>query len=359
MVSDSTEAYGNDDARWQAVVGRDPGADGVFFYAVVSTGIYCRPVCPSRRPKRLNVRFFDAVDAAQHAGFRPCLRCRPDEVSTRQLVVAQVQHLLDGNESTPSLVELGQAVGLSPYHLQRIFKRATGLSPRQYAAARRTERLKAGLQRGVTVTAAMYDAGYGSARALYETARDRLGMSPGVYRKGGVGQHIAYVCTETSVGRALIAVTERGLCAVRFGDDAELIGELRAEFPRAVIAEDRQALEPYVQAVIAHLAGERTRLDLPLDVRATAFQQRVWAALREIPYGQTRSYSEVAQMIGQPAAVRAVARACATNPVALAVPCHRVVRTDGGLSGYRWGVARKRALLDREQSLTQGHLVDR
>jgi AraC family transcriptional regulator of adaptative response/methylated-DNA-[protein]-cysteine methyltransferase len=263
--------------------------------------------------------------------------------------VAQAQRLLDEAESTPTLGELGEAVGMSPFHLQRVFKRATGLSPREYAAARRTERLKAALRRGKDVTNALYDAGYGSSRALYARAQEHLGMSPATYRRGGAGQQIAYAIEDSPLGRLLVAATDKGICALRFGDDdTSLERELRTEFPQATLARDASAVRPYVRPVVDHLQGQHTQLELPLDVQASAFQQRVWAALRDIPYGQTRSYSQLAQMIGEPSAVRAVARACATNPVALVVPCHRVVRTGGALGGYRWGLERKRALLERE-----------
>jgi AraC family transcriptional regulator, regulatory protein of adaptative response / methylated-DNA-[protein]-cysteine methyltransferase len=340
----------DDDGRWNAVLERQETADGLFYYAVRSTGIYCRPSCPSRRPKRENVTFFDSVEAAEEAGFRPCLRCSPQQISGWQRVVAQVEKLLRTAETPPSLAELADAVGLSPYHLQRLFKKATGLSPKQYAAALRAERLKAELKQGAaSVTAALYEAGYGSPRALYEQAQVHLGMTPGAYRRGGDEQRIAYAFVDTAVGRMLVAATSKGVCAVRFGEDAAMLAELRAEFPRATLVEDAAATEPYVEAVAGCLAGRAPASGVPLDVRATAFQQKVWAALQSIPAGEVRSYSEVAAMIGAPSAVRAVAKACAANPIALVVPCHRVVRASGELSGYRWGVERKRALLSRER----------
>jgi AraC family transcriptional regulator, regulatory protein of adaptative response / methylated-DNA-[protein]-cysteine methyltransferase len=340
----------NDDARWEAVIRRTPAADGLFYYGVQSTGIYCRPTCPSRRPKREHVAFFVTPEAAEQAGFRPCLRCHPKEVSTQQRVVAQARDLLEALDPAPTLAQLGAAVGMSPYHLQRLFRKATGMSPREYAAALRTERLKAGLRQGATVTGALYDAGYGSARALYDQAHRQLGMSPGAYKKGGQGVTIQYTLQDTPLGRMLLAATARGICALRFGEDEPLLAELHQEFPRATMVADAGDLDGYVSAVSAYLRGEHRRLDLPLDVNATAFQQKVWDALCAIPYGETRSYQAVAQSIGDPRAVRAVARACATNPVALVVPCHRVVRAGGELSGYRWGVERKRRLLDREKS---------
>ncbi|MGH2349999.1 MAG: bifunctional transcriptional activator/DNA repair enzyme AdaA, partial [Chloroflexota bacterium] len=292
------QAHTGDDGRWQAVLRRDPTADGVFYYAVRSTGIYCRPTCPARRPKRDRVTYFDAPEAAERAGYRPCLRCCPNEVSVQQQVIARAQHLLETAEPTPSLAELGQALAISPSHLQRLFKRATGLSPKQYAAAQRAQRLKAGLKGGASVTEALYDAGYGSSRALYAAAHGVLGMSPGAYKQGGRGRRIAYALADSPLGRLLVAATEQGLCALRFGQDDALEQELRTEFPHATLAHDPAAVAPYVRAVLAYLAGRQIRIDLPLDVDATAFQRRVWTALRQIPYGETRSYSEVAQMIG-------------------------------------------------------------
>lgn len=345
----------SDDERWQAVLRREATADGRFYYAVATTGVYCRPACPSRRPKRENVSFFETIEAAQSAGFRPCRRCEPHKVSTQQRVVAHVQRLLQTAETAPSLAELAETVGLSPFYLQRLFKRATGLSPKEYASLCRMDRLKAGLKQGATVTAALYEAGYGSSRALYDQAQQQLGMTPSAYRRGGAGERIAYATAETPLGRILVAATDRGVCALRFGEtEPALVTELEHEFPRAGLVHDPDGLEPYVKAVRAHLSGRQTSLDFPLDVRATAFQQQVWNALRSIPYGEVRSYREVAGMIGEPTAVRAVARACATNPVALAIPCHRVLRASGHLSGYRWGIDRKRVLLDREQAFAEG-----
>lgn len=338
------------DGRWQAVERRDPAADGLFVYAVTSTGIYCRPTCPSRRPRRENVRFFDGPEAAEAAGFRACRRCEPQAVTTGQRVVAEVARLLQTAERAPSLAELGQAVGMSPYHLQRLFKRATGLSPKQYAAVMAAERLKEGLKQGATVTGALYEAGYGSARAAYDQSGQHLGMTPGAYRAGGAGQRITYACVASPLGSLLVAATAKGLCAVRLGEEADMVAELAAEFPRAELVQDLTVVQPYVEGVLATLVGRDPTADLPLDVRGTAFQQRVWEALRAIPYGQVRSYREVADMIGEPTAVRAVARACATNPVALVIPCHRVVRANGELSGYRWGVERKQELLYLERS---------
>ena len=356
MKAPAAQPYPNDDARWQAVLTRDAAANGVFCYAVRSTGIYCRPTCPSRRPRRERVVFFDAPETAERAGFRPCRRCRPNEVSAWQQAVARVQHLLDSVEPTPSLAALGEAVGLSPFHLQRVFKQATGLSPRQYVAAQRAQRLKARLKDGASVTEALYEAGYGSSRALYDTAHAQLGMRPRAYKNGGEGERIAYALVDSPLGRMLVAGTDKGLCALYLGEGAALLRELQREFPRARVEHDPVAIAPYTQVLLDYLEGQPQSLDLPLDVRRTAFQERVWAALREIPCGETRTYGELAQMLGVPGAARAVARACATNPVSLVVPCHRVVGARGDLRGYRWGVERKRTLLDRERALQQGKL---
>ncbi len=359
MKKTEPKTYSTDDARWKAVLSRDASADGAFYYAVQSTGIYCRPTCPSRRPLRAQVTFFEDIASAERADFRPCLRCRPEEVSSQQRVVAHILQLLDTGEVPPSLAELSETVGLSASHLQRLFRRATGLSPKQYAALQRLQRFKAGLKQGRSVTGAMYDAGYGSSRGLYEKAGQQLGMAPGAYKRGGEAERIAYTVTDSPIGRMLVAGTPRGVCAVYFGEDAALVRGLRAEYPRAALVRSDGRLRSTVNAIRAHLghSGPR-RLDLPIDVRATAFQSRVWDALREIPYGQTRSYAQIAAAIGEPRAVRAVARACATNPVAVVVPCHRVVKSDGKLGGYRWGVERKRAVLDRERMHAEAGSAD-
>jgi len=344
------QPFPDESSRWQAVLQRDPAADGAFCYAVRSTGIYCRPTCPSRRPAREKVRFFDSPAAAEQAGFRPCRRCRPEAGAAPQAQqVARLCRLLEAAETPPSLAELGAAVGLSPTYVQRLFKRATGLSPKAYAAAHRAQRLKAELRQGAAVAEAQYEAGYGSARALYEGAARYLGMSPGAYRSGGKGQRIAYALADSPLGRLLIAATPKGICSVRFGEDDALVAELQAEFPHAELTQEWAAVEPYARAILEYLAGESRSLALPTDAPGTPFQHAVWAALKAIPYGQTRSYSQVAEAIGRPEAVRAVARACATNPVALVVPCHRVVGKGGSLSGYRWGLERKRALLEHER----------
>jgi AraC family transcriptional regulator, regulatory protein of adaptative response / methylated-DNA-[protein]-cysteine methyltransferase len=336
------------ETQWQQVVARDARQDGRFVFAVRTTGIYCRPSCPSRRPRRDSVEFFVDPRQAERAGYRACLRCKPTEVSSQAQAVIQARKLLDEAEGVMTLAELSKRLKVSPFHLQRLFKRATGLSPREYQSARRMQQVKQGLRKGDDVTTALYDAGFGSPSRLYEKSHQQLGMTPGTYRRGGAGVTVQFAIVASPLGRMLVAVTPRGLCAVRFGETAaELESELRREFHSATLVRD-EALRPYVEPLLANLRGESVTIELPLDVRATAFQMKVWEQLREIPAGETRSYSEVAQAIGDPKAVRAVARACASNPVALAVPCHRVVRSDGELAGYRWGLQRKKKLLKLE-----------
>ena len=342
-----------EEARWQAVLSRDARFDGAFVFAVRSTGVYCRPSCPSRRPNRANVTFFPLPDAAESAGFRSCLRCRPREAATSPSVeaVQRACRQIEKHSDEPLTLEaLAALVGMSPYHLQRVFKRIVGVSPREYREALRVGRFKAEVKKGETVTSAMYEAGYGSSSRLYENAGGRFGMTPAAYKRGGRGAKISYAIADCSLGRLLVAATGKGVCAVRLGDsERELEEALRAEYPEAEINRDDEALGVWVSALVEHLQGSHPRLDLPLDVQATAFQWAVWQKLKEIPYGATRSYSEVARAIGRPSAVRAVARACATNPVALVIPCHRVVREDKSLGGYRWGIQRKVALLDGER----------
>ena len=336
--------------KWQQVMARDARQDGHFVFAVRTTGVYCRPSCPSRRPRPESVEFFSNPNDAERAGYRACLRCKPTEISSQTQYVTRARQLLDNAEGVLTLSALSKRVGLSPFHLQRLFKRATGLSPREYQSARRMQHVKAGLRRGDDVTTALYDAGFGSPSRLYERAPQQMGMTPGEYRRGGAGVRITFAIAPTELGRLLVAATERGLCTVRFGDNAtELERDLRQEFHAASLHRDDAAMKPYLDPLLAAVRGENTTIDLPLDVRATAFQTKVWEKLRQIPRGETRSYSEIAREIGEPRAVRAVARACATNPVALAVPCHRVVRSDGELAGYRWGVERKQKLLDSER----------
>lgn len=343
------------DTYWQAVVERDPRQDGQFVYAVRTTGVFCRPSCTSRQPRRENVTFFASAQEAQAGGYRACKRCRPLEAlnaDARAQLVQRACRILDERlENPPSLPELAQALHISPAHFHRIFKQLTGLTPRQYTAGRKAEALKAQLRSAANVTEALYEAGYASSSRVYEQSGSRLGMTPGQYRQGGQGLHIRYATTDTPLGRLMVAATQQGICAVRFGEgDRQLEGELEGEFPGAQLQRDDGGLRTWTAALVKHLQGSHPRLDLPLDLQATAFQLRVWEALRRIPYGETRSYAEVAAAIGQPTAVRAVANACAANPAALVTPCHRVVRSDGTPGGYRWGMQRKRALLERESS---------
>ena len=339
---------------WQAVLHKDSSRDGSFVYAVRSTGVYCRPSCPSRRPRRDNVVFFTGTEEAERAGFRACRRCRPGLQARYNETVEQACRYLEAHREFPvTLEELGGAVGISPEHLQRTFKKVLGVSPRQYADALRLSSLKTQLRGGRRITEAMYEAGYGGSSRLYEKAPEQLGMTPGDYRRGGEGMQLRYTFADCAMGRLLVAATERGLCTVSLGEsDAELQAALEAEYPKAELRQDRATLWEWVDALLRHLDGHQPTLELPLDVRATAFQRRVWEELRRIPYGSTRSYSEVARSLGEPQAARAVARACATNPVAVVIPCHRVVREDGDLGGYRWGHDRKRALLERESAGT-------
>jgi len=354
VITGLTEITGaNNDHRWQAVLAHDTTQDGAFVYAVRSTGIYCRPGCPSRRPRRDRVEFFPVPEAARYAGYRACRRCHPDSVvvAPDYALVSRVCAVLHGDtiEGETTLAALGASLEVSPFHLQRTFKRVMGITPRQYADACRLDRFKSGVRAGERVTDAIYDAGYGSASRLYEHADDRLGMTPGEYRRGGDGTTIRYTLADSPLGRLLVAGTARGICVVSLGDtDAALVDALVREYPAAIRERDDAGFGTQVAAILAHLRGDLPRLDLPLDVRATAFQWRVWEALRAIPPGETRSYMQVAAAIGQPTAARAVARACATNPAALVIPCHRVVREGGALGGYRWGLERKRTLLARE-----------
>src|SRR5215813_2058582 len=342
----------SDEQRWEAFERRDPAADGQFVVAVDSTCIYCRPICPARRPLRKNVRFLPDAAAAERAGYRACKRCKPDQALTPTAdFVSKVRGLLlESLDVPPGLEALAQATGLSPAHLQRTFRKHTGMSPREFVAAARLERWKSGLRAGRSVTDAWLDAGYGSAGRAYAAARDKLGMRPAHYRRGGAGLTLTWAVLDTPLGALLLARTERGLARVAFGDsEVALERMLRAEFPEATLERASPQSDQRLGAVVAALGEPDGAARLPLDVRATEFQRRVWQALRRIPSGKTASYAEVARSVGDERAVRAVARACATNPVALAVPCHRVVHADGTLSGYRWGVARKRTLLAAEK----------
>ena len=350
------------DAAWRAVAARDASADGRVFYAVTSTGIYCRPSCPSRRPRRENVRFFSSARAAQAEGFRACRRCRPDEQTRAAASVARAKEILDrhadsGAEGGVSLGELAAAVDMSPFHLQRVFQTQLGLSPARYLRARRGERFKSRLRKGGTVSRATYDAGFGSSSRAYELADSQLGMTPATYRRGGMGAEIRYRVVPSSLGKVLVAATSRGVCAVKLGDRAgALERELIEEYPRADLIPARgndDEFGAWIDAIVRYVDGNGDAPAMPMDVRGTAFQWRVWRALQAIPRGETRSYTAVAAAIGEPSAVRAVASACASNRVALVIPCHRVVRSDGALSGYRWGQERKRKLLEREGAATK------
>ena len=345
--------HAEDDARWAAVLHRDRSADGTFVTGVLTTGIYCRPSCPARHPKRENVRFYGDPAAAERAGFRACLRCKPQEAagSPEATLVERVRrHLEEHRDERVTLEELARVAGKSPFHLQRTFKRATGVTPRQYAASLRLDRFKAGLRGKESVTMALYEAGYGSSSRLYERSTERMGMTPGSYRAGGLGTEIRFAVAATPIGTVLIGATEHGVCSVKIGDTpAALERDLRREFPAATVRPGGDALDHWVRALTRHLAGDSPRIDLPIDARGTVFQWKVWEALRAIPYGETRTYAEVARSIGAPGAARAVGHACATNPIAIVIPCHRVVRTGGGLGGYAYGLAVKKSLLETER----------
>src|SRR5215469_7683800 len=348
---------------WQAVQTRDRAADGAFVYAVRSTGIYCRPSCPSRKPRRDQVVFFPLPQAAEQQGFRECKRCKPSKARLRDPrteAVARVcreieakirdgSDAIEGPDSPLTLTALSAPRGMSPHQLERAFRAVMGITPRQYADAHRMRRLKSQLRKGDDVTTALYDAGFGSSSRLYERAPSQLGMTPATYRRGGAGMNIHYAIVDSPLGRLLVGATERGISALYLGEaDSRLEAALNKEYPRAEIRRDRNGLEGWVGKILGHLRGQEPNLDLPTDVQATAFQRRVWEELRRIPYGATWTYSEVARAIGRPKAIRAVARACATNPTSIVVPCHRVLREDGHEAGYRWGISRKHKLLERE-----------
>lgn len=358
---DTSEKILDDRIMWQAVLDRDPLFRNVFVYAVRSTGIYCHPTCPARRPNPNQVLFFNTADAAEKAGFRPCRRCHPRQpVSSDEQIVEKACHLLEQQiEKSITLKELSLALHISPYHLHRMFKAKTGLTPRQYTAAHRLNAFKERIKSGEPVTSAMYGAGFSSSSRLYENAASRLGITPAVYQKGGQGVVVRYTIFDSTLGKILAAGTEKGLCFVGFGqNDFEMQTILRAEFPAAQLKQDNKALKPWAEIILRYLEGGQPDMALPLDLHATAFQLRVWEALRKIPYGSTRSYAEVAKTIGQPNAARAVAAACARNPVALVTPCHRVVRIDGKSEGYRWGEERKRALLSESANINQKKRID-
>jgi AraC family transcriptional regulator, regulatory protein of adaptative response / methylated-DNA-[protein]-cysteine methyltransferase len=340
------------DPRWARVLGRDASNDGQFVYSVASTGVYCRPSCGARPPRPENVEFHPDAATAERAGFRPCKRCRPTLLSgpaERAQTVADLCRFIDAAPSPPPLDQLARRAGLSRYHLHRVFKAVTGVTPRAYAAARRAERLRDELSDGESVTSAIYAAGFNSQGRFYESSDRMLGMTASSYKRGGDGLAIRFAVGDCSLGAILVASSERGVCAILMGSDAqELVRDLEGRFPNAELIGGDAAFEGLVARVVGFVEAPRLGLDLPLDVRGTVFQQRVWCALADIPAGTTASYAELAARIGAPKSVRAVARACAQNPLAVAIPCHRVVRSDGALSGYRWGIERKQALLERE-----------
>lgn len=346
------QLYTNDEARWDAVRQRDSKADGQFYYSVRSTGVYCRPSCAARPALRANVAFHASCAEAEAAGFRPCLRCKPGQppLAERQAaIVAQSCRLIEASEVLPDLDTLAQAAGMSRFHFHRVFKAHTGITPKAYAAAHRGERVKAGLAQSGSVTDALYAAGFNSSGRFYAATPGLLGMTPGAFRAGGSGAVIRFAIAACSLGALLVASTDKGVCAILLGDDAEmLLRDLQDRFPQADLRGAEADYEQTVARVIGLVETPALGLDLPLDVRGTAFQQRVWQALREIPAGSTVSYAELARRIGLPTGARAVAGACAANALAIAIPCHRVVRNDGALSGYRWGVERKQQLLERE-----------
>ncbi|EKF74083.1 bifunctional regulatory protein/DNA repair protein [Alcanivorax hongdengensis A-11-3] len=339
------------DPRWQQIVDRDPRANGQFVYAVVTTGIYCLPSCPSRRARPENIRFYASADAAQQAGYRPCRRCRPDQPDALGERLTAICRQIEQAESMPTLETLARQAGLSRYHLQRQFKARLGLTPRQYGQALRDRRLREALQGGKSATRAIIDAGYSSTSHAHRHSEKVLGMRPSQYARGEA-QTIYFAVAATSLGALLVAETRRGLCAISLGDEpAPLVEELQERFAGATLIGGDRDFEQRVAQVVALVEQPGLPLPLPLDIRGTVFQQRVWQALRDIPVGETVSYQALAERLGMPGGARAVARACASNTLALAIPCHRVIRTDGGLSGYRWGIERKQCLLDREKAV--------
>jgi AraC family transcriptional regulator, regulatory protein of adaptative response / methylated-DNA-[protein]-cysteine methyltransferase len=342
-----------DESRWKAVLARDASWDGAFVFAVSSTGVFCRPSCPAKRPRRENVRFFPGPEQAEKAGYRACLRCRPkaaDGNGTLEMVKSVCRYIEQHLDEPLTLARLATAFRRSPFHLQRTFKQALGVTPRAYADSCRLTALKRNLRAGHNVTRAMYDAGYSSSSRLYERTASQLGMTPDKYRRGAIAATIRYTSVDSPLGRMLVAATDKGVCAIQFANsDGELQEGLKREFPFAVRKRDDDAMQGWTRTLLQQMKGQESDSSLPLDIRATAFQRRVWSYLQSIPFGATRSYGEVAKAIGRPTAARAVARACATNPVAVAIPCHRVVRENGEMGGFRWGTQRKRALLELER----------
>ncbi len=354
----SRPRFATESARWRAIASRDAGADGAFVFAVRTTGVYCRPSCTSRAARRENVRFFDSCEAAERAGFRACRRCGPNRSAEQTPLAAAVAHacrMIASAEQTPSLDALARAAGYSAAHFHRAFRRITGVTPRAYGEAQRLKRLRDELSSGEGVSSAIAGAGFASPSRVYARGRAALGMTPREYRRGGEAQAIRYALAATNLGVLLVAATSKGICAIELGESrAALERGVRARFNSAQRVDADPELAAHVATIVAHLDDPARSLDLPLDVRGTAFQHRVWQALRAIPPGHRTTYSEIARRLGAPSSVRAVARAIATNPVALAIPCHRVIAKDGTLSGYRWGVARKAALLEREAKIDAG-----
>jgi AraC family transcriptional regulator, regulatory protein of adaptative response / methylated-DNA-[protein]-cysteine methyltransferase len=337
---------------WRATRARDPRADGTFVLAVRSTRIYCRPSCPARRPLRRNVTFFRTREEAEKQGYRPCLRCRPNEISTPVALVQRAADLLaQSTEESLTLRQLAQTLGATQSTLRRAFLQVTGLKPRELGEALRLKRFKALMRAGKSITDALYETGYGSSSRVYERSNSQLGMTPATYRKGGLGMKLGYTIAKSPLGKVLVAATERGISAIYLGDDeGKLVADLHEEYPRAEIAQAADFFQRWVKEIMHRIEGRPPHFELPLDLQATAFQRRVWKELQRIPRGRTRTYSQVARSLGKPKAVRAVARACATNPVSIVVPCHRVIREDGALAGYRWGLSRKEQLLASERS---------
>lgn len=349
LAKSTTEA----DPRWAKVIARDTASDGQFVYSVKSTGVYCRPSCAARLANPANVRFHLTPAAAQAEGFRACKRCKPDLgcEAPHAAKVAEAARRIAASEETPSLTNLARRAGLSPHHFHRVFKAITGLTPKDYAAAHRGNKVRAELRKSPSITEAIYDAGYNSGSRFYEKSKSLLGMTPTRYRAGGADEEIRFAIAETSLGALLVAASEKGVCSILMGDNPEkLLQDLQDRFTRARLVGGDAKFEKLVAKVVGLVERPRKDLDLPLDIRGTAFQQRVWKVLTTIPAGKTASYAQIARKIGKPSAVRAVAQACAANNLAIAIPCHRVVKTDGGLSGYRWGVARKQELLAREEA---------
>jgi AraC family transcriptional regulator of adaptative response/methylated-DNA-[protein]-cysteine methyltransferase len=352
LAEDKRRNAVTDEERWAAVVARNSAYDGTFYYSVATTGVYCRPSCPARLANRSNVKFHKTCDDAEAAGFRACKRCKPKALSSHQeqaAKVAEACRLIESSEETLKLDDIAEAVGLSPFHFHRIFKSIAGVTPKAYAIAHRQKLVRANLKRGSTVTQAIHDAGYNSSARFYETSKQLLGMTPKAFRAGGLEEEIRFAIGECSLGSILVAQSKKGICAILLGDKPEkLLRDLEDKFPLAHLIGGDLKFEKLVAKVVGFVERPATGLDLPLDIRGTAFQHRVWQALRRIPAGKTASYTDIAQQIGRPKAARAVAQACAANTIAVAIPCHRVVRNDGDLSGYRWGVARKQALLNKE-----------